>query len=167
MILKTWLLHVVVCFSSLTAFSQVDTLQPPFKRFPTLPPIQLLLRDSTTKYTKADIPKKKPVLLILFSPDCSHCQQTAEELMKYREQTKNFHVVMSTLHPIWQMNEFVTRYKINELENVVVGKDIYYLMPSFYSIKNLPFMAFYNKKGNLISVFEGAMSIEKAIKQFE
>jgi thioredoxin-related protein len=149
------------------AFAQVDTLQPPFKRFPTLPPIQLLLSDSTTKYTKEDIPKKKQVLLMLFSPDCSHCQHTAEELVKFKNQTTDFHIIMATLSPIWQMNDFVEKYRLSDLKNVVVGKDIYFFMPSFYSIKNLPFMAFYNKKGNLMSVFEGSMSIEKVIQLFD
>lgn len=165
--MKNLFVVILLQFIVTSAFCQVDSLQPPFKRFPTLPPIQLLLSDSTTKYTKADIPKKKPVLLMLFSPDCSHCQHTAEELVKFKNETKDFHIVMATLSPLWQMNDFAEKYNLSELENVTVGKDIYFFMPSFYSIKNLPFMAFYNKKGNLMSVFEGAMSIEKVIKLFD
>jgi len=71
---------------------------------------------------------------------------------------------MITFHPLWQMNAFVNDYKLKELPNLVVGKDIYYLMPSFYSIHNLPFLAMYDKKGDLISVFEGSMDVEKAIQ---
>lgn len=154
-------------FSFAVCFAQKDTVLPAYKRFPDLPPVQLLLGDSTTKYTKADIPKKKPVLFLLFSPDCSHCQRTAEEMTRYKEELKDIHIVMATLHPLWMMNGFVEKYKLNGLPNVVVGKDIYFFMPSFYNIKNLPFQAFYDRKGKMITVFEGSMPLPRIIDVFE
>mgnify|MGYP003296847424 FL=1 len=75
--------------------------------------------------------------------------------------------MMATLHSINQMNAFVEKYKLKELPNVVVGRDLYYLMPTFYGIKNLPYLAFYDKKGKLIRGFEGSMSIEKILQQFQ
>jgi thioredoxin-related protein len=152
---------------SCTAFSQVDTAQPPFKRFPTHPPLQMLLSDSVTKYTKNDLPKKTPVLFMLFSPDCSHCQHTAEEMIKYKDDIKDFQIVMTSLHPLWQMNAFIEKYRLKDLENVVIGKGLFNIMPSFYNIKNMPFQAFYNKKGNLITTFEGSMPLLKIIEVFK
>jgi len=152
---------------SCTAFPQVDTAQPPFKRFPTHPPLQMLLSDSVTKYTKNDLPKKTPVLFMLFSPDCSHCQHTAEEMIKYKDDIKDFQIVMTTLHPLWQMNSFVEKYRLKDLENVAIGKDLFNIMPSFYNIKNMPFQAFYNKKGNIITTFEGSMPLLKIIEVFK
>ncbi len=147
-------------------FSQVDTAQPPFKRFPGHPPLQMLLSDSVTKYTKNDLPKKTPVLFMLFSPDCTHCQHAAEELIKYKDDIKDFKIIMTTMHPLWQMNAFVEKYHLKELENVVIGKDMFYIMPSFYNVKTLPFLAFYNKKGKLVTTFEGSMSLLKIIEVF-
>lgn len=152
-----------VCLSSL---AQVDSTTPPYKKFPTLPPLQLLLGDSTTRFTKENLPGKKPVLLLLFSPECSHCQHEAEELTAHKEESKNIQVVMVTFHPLWQMNEFVNRYKLNELENVVVGKDLYLILPSFYAVHNLPFHALYDKKGNLLEVFDGATELSKMLEAF-
>ncbi len=162
-ILLNWLLIAISC----TAFSQVDTAQPPFKRFPTLPPLQILLSDSFTKYTRDDLPKKTPVLIMLFSPDCNHCQQTAEELIKYKDDIKDFQIVMTTLHPLWQMNAFVQKYHLKELKNVVIGKDVRYIMPSFYNVKTLPFLAFYNNKGKLITTFQGSMPLKRIIETFK
>ncbi len=160
-----FLFFLALCVS-MTSFAQVDSTTPPYKKFPTLPPIQILLGDSTTKYTKENIPAKKPVLIMLFSPECSHCQHEAEELTAYKEEMKNIQVVMITFHPLWQMNEFVEKYKLKDLNNVVVGKDIYLVLPSFYSVHNLPFHALYDKKGNLVSVFEGSMEISKVLQTF-
>ncbi|MCW3073759.1 MAG: hypothetical protein JWP69_828 [Flaviaesturariibacter sp.] len=157
----------IITFFSLAVCAQVDTIQPPYKRFPTLPPIQLLLGDSATKYTKDAIPKSKPVLVMLFSPDCVHCQQTAEEMMLHKEELKNIHIVMSTMHSLADMNSYVKKYRLAELKNVVAGKDMYYLLPPFYSVRYLPFMAFYNKSGELISVIEGGLSIPKVIELFK
>lgn len=154
-------------FFSLAAFAQTDSIQPPFKRFPTVPPIQLLLGDSTTKYTKANIPSKKPVLIMLFSPECSHCQHTAEEMIKYKDDLKDIQIIMATLHPLWQMNAFIKDYKLSELKNLVAGKDIYYILPPFYGISSLPYLAMYNKKGSLIMGFEGSMPIQKVLQVFK
>jgi thioredoxin-related protein len=161
-----FLIFILVCIS-LSGFAQVDSTTPPYKKFPVLPPIQILLGDSTTKYTKENLPKKKPVLIMLFSPDCSHCQHEAEQMVLHKNDLKNIQLVMITLNPLWQMNGFVGKYRLKELKNLVVGKDIYYTMPGFYDIRNLPFFALYDKEGNLISVFEGTMDITKVLEAFK
>jgi thioredoxin-related protein len=149
------------------ADAQVDSLLAPYQKHPTLPPIDLLMADSSTHFRKANIPPKTKVMLMLFSPDCSHCQHTAQELHKYKKEMKDIQVVMATMHPLSDMRNFITTYHLDSLENVKVGKDIYFFMIPFYSIHNLPFMAFYNKKGKLISVFEGSMPLQKVIALFK
>ena len=158
---------LILCLVALTGFSQVDSTTPAYRKYPTLPPLQLLLGDSATKYTKENLPKKKPVLIMLFSPECNHCQHTAEEMVKYKEDLKDIHIVMATMHSITKMNEFMQQYKLNELENVVAGRDIYYLLQGFYNIHSLPYLGFYDKKGNLIRGFEGSMPVKKIIETFK
>jgi len=162
-----YLIILLCIFSGLAGFSQTPEIQPPYKRFPTPPPIKILLSDSITLYTKAQLPEQKPILFMLFSPECSHCQHETEELVAHKEELKNVHIVMITFYPLWEMNEFIKNYKLNDMPNVIVGKDIYYTTPSFYNIHNLPFLAMYNSKGNLIDVFEGTMPIDKLIKTFK
>jgi len=165
--MKKWLVSFLLIFAMGSAMAQNTAQEPPYKQFPTLPPLQLLLSDSTTKFTKDDLPKKKPVFFLLFSPDCSHCQHTTEEILKYKDDFKDIEIVMATLNPLWQMNEFIEKYKLKELPNMVVGKDYSYVMPSFFNIKNLPFMAFYNKKGDLISIYEGSLDISRVLTIFD
>jgi len=155
---------LVLLISAVAASAQSDSIQPAYKRFPTYPPLQILLGDSTTKYTKDNLVKKKPVLVMVFSPDCEHCQHEAEEMVKYKDEIKDFQIVMVTFQPLWKMNAFVEKYQLNTVPNVVVGKDIYYLLTGFYEMKNLPFVALYNKKGDLITVSEGALGIRKIAK---
>lgn len=157
-------LFVLLCTT--TVFGQADSLQPAYKRFPTVPGLQLLLSDSTTKYTKADLPKKKPVLLVFFSPDCEHCQHEAEQMALHKEELKDIHIVMATTLPVYKMKAFAEQYGLNQMENVVVARDIYYLLPGFYQIRNLPYLALYDKKGKLIETFEGSVGMDKILSAF-
>jgi thiol-disulfide isomerase/thioredoxin len=149
----------------LSLAAQTDSIVPAYKRFPTLPPFQILLSDSSTVYTKAQLPSRKPVFMMVFSPECSHCQHAAEELHQFKKELKDVQVVMVTMHPLDKMKQFIEKYKLAELANVVVGQDIYYFMPGFFAFRNLPFMALYSKKGNLISTSEGGLPIMKVVEE--
>ena len=147
--------------------AQSDSIAPAYKRFPTLPPFQLLLSDSTTVYTKAQLPARKPVFFMVFSPECSHCQHAAEELHQFKKELKDVQVIMVTMHPLDKMKQFIEKYKLAELPNVVVGQDIYYFTPGFFAFRNLPFMALYSKKGNLISTSEGGLPLMKVVEELK
>ena len=166
-----------LCLSTTLALAQ-DTaarqpgtppMEAPFKRFPSVPPFQILLPDSSGIYAKANLPSKKAVLFMIFSPECSHCQHETEELVKYKDKLEDVQVVMVTL-PTYRLElvrEFITKYGLNELPNVVVGRDHTWFFPSFFDIGNLPYLAMYNKKGDLIHHFEGNMGMRKVAEVFK
>ena len=91
--MKIFFFALALVFAS-ASFAQQDTTSPPYKRFPALPPLQLLLSDSITKFTTADLPKKRPVLIMFFSPDCEHCQHETEQLVARKDEFKNIQVVI-------------------------------------------------------------------------
>src|SRR5215207_5124778 len=157
---------VFLIIAALVSNAQQDSMQPPYKRFPTLPPFHILLSDSSSVYAKAQLPKKTPVLFMVFIPDCSHCQNEAEELVKRKNELKDLQVVMVTLQSLKDMNNFIDRYGLREIDDLVVGKDMYYLFPSFYDFRNLPFHALYNKKGDLVTIFEGSVGLDKVLETF-
>ena len=165
--MKQLLVSILLLITIHLSAQNGDFSQPPYKRFPTTPPIQILLSDSTSLYTKSQLPQNKPILFILFSPECSHCQHETEELIAHKEELKNIQIVMITFQPLWEMKDFIIKYKLDDLPNVIVGKDIYFTTSSFYSIHNLPFLAMYDKKGDLISVYEGTLPIENVISIFK
>jgi thioredoxin-related protein len=163
-----WWLNLLLVMTVNLAFAQSPPVEPPveppFKRFPSLPPLTLLLGDSTTTYNKDSLPKSKPVLFMLFSTFCDHCQHTAEELFAKREQLKGIHIVMATLNTISEMNAFVKTYQLDQMSNVVVGKDLYFFMVPFFNIKQFPYLAFYGSNGQLIEGRNGVMSVEKMLE---
>ncbi len=165
--MKRSLLVLSCLFIAATLFAQVDSVKHPYQKFPTYPPVRLLQTDSVSFYTKEDLPKKKPVMLVLFNPQCQHCQHEAEELTKNIDQFKDVQIVMATTMLFDSMMTFREKYKLADHPNIVVAQDTHFFLPSFFMIHNLPFHAFYNKKKELISVFEGSMTIEKMVKELE
>ncbi len=153
---------------SLTGIGQVDSIaEPPYKRFPSVPPFKLLLTDSSSHFTKDDLAKKKAVMFMLFSPDCDHCQHETEEIIKNITAFDKVQIVMSTTLPFDKMVDYYNKYDLKRFDNIIVGKDQAYFLPVFYDIHNLPFLAFYNKKKELISVFSGALPINKVAEELK
>lgn len=160
---------IVLTIICLSVNAQTDSTIAPYKRFPTLPPMQILLTDSATLFGKAQIPLNTPVLYMLFDPECSHCQHETEELIAHKKDFEDIQVVMVTMprSSFSEVNDFISKYKVNELKHVVVGRDITYFMPAFYSIRNFPFLAMYDRNGDLITAFEGGLGIDKVIDHFK
>ena len=104
---------------------------------------------------------------MIFSPECSHCQHTAEDIVAHKDALKNIQIVMATLHTITQMNDFAKTYKLTDMANVVLGKDVHYILPPFYGIHSLPLMAFYKSNGDLIDTMEGSLPMEKVLEIFK
>ncbi len=165
--MKKILLSLFTLFFVSVAFSQNDSIQPPYKRFPSFPPVKLLLPDSSTYFTKANLDKKKPVMLMLFNPQCEHCQHETGELIKNIDKFKDIQIVMTTSMLFDSMLTFREKYKLADYKNIVVAQDENFFLVTYFMIRNLPFLAFYNKKKELISVFEGGLSMDKILMEFE
>jgi len=166
--MKTSLLSAIFILLSVIVYSQQDsTIQPPYKRFPTVPPFKLLKIDSTSYFTKNDLKKNKSVLIILFNPDCDHCKHEIEEIIKDMDEFKNIQIVMATMMPFDLMKSFYEKYGLAKFDNITMGRDFQYLLPSFFQIRFMPYLAMYDKKGNLLTTFEGTMKIEDLVNVFK
>ena len=176
---KMFLLFILISLT-FCSFSQADSVkksssysqqenvtEPPYKRFPTVPPLKLLLLDSTSYFSKNDLKKNKPVLIIVFNPDCEHCKHETEEIIKNIDSLKNIQIIMATIMPFDLMKSFYENYDLQRFQNITVGKDVQYTLPSFYQMHFMPYLAMYDKKGKLLATFEGAMKMEDLIHTFK
>lgn len=164
-----------ICSLFLTIFAQAQTApEVPAKadtalylRFPFVPPFNLYKVPDSTLFTKADLKKKKATLLMVFSPDCDHCQHETKELTDKIKLFKKVQIVMASWLPYDQIKQFYQDYHIANYPNITMGWDKVFMLPPYYKLQNLPFMALYDKKGNLISVFEGSVKLDKVAEAFE
>ena len=150
-----------------TLYSQADSTLPPYKRFPFFPPVKLLNTDSSSFFSKTDLDKKAAVLLVLFNPQCEHCQHETEAIIQHIDKFRHIQIVMATYAPFDSMMAFPERHQLAGYRNIIVAQDTHYFLTSFFTIRNLPFLAFYNRKKEFITVLEGFIPIEKVIAAFE
>jgi len=140
---------------------------PPFRRFPVVPEFRLLKTDSVTLLTKGKLKKNKPVLIMFFNPECDHCKHVTEEIIQHIDEFKKVQIVMAAWGPYGPMKNFYSTYKLGQFKNISVGQDFQNMLQSFYRIHNFPYLAMYDKHGNLLSTFEGTMKIEDLINVFK
>lgn len=159
--------YLVMLMLSIAMFCSASAQETPlYLKQRTPPPSVLLLTDSITKWNlKAKLQKDKPLLLIFFSPDCDHCQHETEQIIKNIQKFKGIQIVMATTQPFKDMKTFANKYKLANY-GITVGRDIAYVMPPYYEMKNLPYLAFYDKNKKLISTFEGGLGIPGILKAF-
>ena len=89
-----WILVWIIIFSGLMSNAQqgqAPQQEPPYKRSPTIPPLELLRPDST-KFTKDDL-KKQNTLIMYFSPDCDHCIHQTEDMIKRMNDLKKLQIL--------------------------------------------------------------------------
>jgi hypothetical protein len=74
--------------------------------------------------------------------------------------------VMATYQPFGEMKEFYAHYHLADHPNIKIGRDEKFFLAPFYRIRNLPYLALYDKKGNLITTFEGTQKIATLMNAF-
>lgn len=138
--------------------------QPPYLKNPVLPEFRILQKDSLTWFTKKDIKPGKPVMIMLFSPDCEHCQEETNMLQANKKQLGDLQIVMVTYQPLEKMQKFYTEYKIANNPNIYMGRDVPYFFGPYYKARSIPFLAIYDKQQKLVRVYDGGAKIDKILE---
>jgi thiol-disulfide isomerase/thioredoxin len=164
--MKQLICAAAIVFIGLYAHSQATEPDPPYLRFPTVPPVKLLMVDSATYFSKEKLKKNQPVLYIVFNPQCEHCQHETKEITANIDKFKKIQIIMATPETYDKMKAFYEEYKLKNYPNITMGRDEHFTLPSFFSIRNLPYLAFYDKNQKLISVHEGTYGVPKILEEF-
>lgn len=121
-----------------------------------IPPYRIFTTDSVF-VTPANLPKGKPVMIVYFSPDCSHCQRMMYELKPKLKQFTNVQVVMitwSSNYDIRAIREFKRDYGLKAYPNFTIGSEGYTrLVQNYYNVQTTPFIAMYDSNGKYYKYF--------------
>lgn len=158
---------VLACLFTGMLYAQKDSIDAPFKKFPGIPPFDLLQTDSSTHLTKAGINVKHKTLLMFFSPECSHCQHQTEDMLAAIDSLKDIQIVMATYQPFEEMVAFNQKYELPKYSNIKLGRDSKYFLPPFFRMKSLPYLALYDDRGNYITSFEGNQPVARLLQAFD
>lgn len=130
-----------------------------YLRFPEIPPFTLTQVPDSLPFVKADLNKKKATLIMLFSPDCEHCQHEMNELKKHIRLFKKIQIVMASPVDYTYIKKFYEEYQVNQFPNITMGRDGTYMLGTFYHIRSFPALFLYNKKGKFVKAFSGSVPV--------
>ncbi len=158
--MKNIFTFLALIFFSIKGFGQGDGEPPVYLRFPTIPQFTVFKAPDSTAFSREDLKKKKPVMFMVFSPDCEHCQHETEELLAHIKDLNNTQIVMVTYLPYDEMIAFYKNYKIANYPQITMARDTKFFFPVYFKVRNLPSIFLYDKKGNFKKAFEGSVKID-------
>ncbi|WP_158825537.1 TlpA family protein disulfide reductase [Mucilaginibacter lacusdianchii] len=161
------LLFILFALVTITGCTQAQNAQSDEKSNPQiqkLAPYRILNTDSVY-VTPAQLKKNKPVMLIYFSPDCSHCQHMMYEMQPKMKELANVQIVMITFTSYPMIKAFYRDFGISRYPNITIGTEGYtYKVQQYYKVKTTPYIAIYDAKGKLVKTYEKPPKIEELIK---
>ena len=143
---------IILTALTIAGFAQAQ-FEAPYQKNPTLPAFNMLMLDSSEVFNSYNIPKGRPVILIMFSPDCNHCEQLTDSLIANMDKLKKARIYMVTPMPLSFIKDFYVKKKLAKYENVVLGKDYEFFFPKFYNAYDVPFIVVYDRKKALVNTF--------------
>lgn len=154
-------------FLAATVLSQTNASTdsiPAYIRIGTVPAFTTYKAPDSSLFTKKDLQKGKPLLLMIFSPECGHCQNMVTEILKNIDHFSKNQIIMVTWLPYSDMMSFYKTYKIADYPKVTMLWDPKYFFLPYYHMQTFPKLIVYDKKGKFIKEFQGEIQIEEVWK---
>lgn len=163
--MKTFILVIICTFFYAGLIAQSTTpIESAYKRIPTIPPYNLRSVADSVLFTKADLKKKRPVIIMIFSPDCDHCIHATENLLANINLYRKAQIIMVSSLSYKSTQKFYDDLKLVQYPNIKVGYDKDRFLSSFYEVRNFPSIFLYDKKGNFKADFNDYPKFEEIAK---
>lgn len=151
--MKKSIFFITLLFLGSAAFAQYDTTAPYFKN-KVLPSFSLLSLDSVV-FTQNVLPENKNTIIMLFNPECEHCQEQLKLLLSLPEVAKTTNLVLTSTETLPKIKLFYNKFHLEKYPWICIGKDHKYFLGVFYKPKTIPVLAFYNKQKQLVYFSQG------------
>ena len=160
-------------FASLLSFLLISQLEAqvngdpgaPYLKNNKIPPFSITSVNGK-EITNKQMPAYPFTCIIIFSPDCPHCEKEAGDINKYADKFKNVLFIWDSYRDMESIKKFAAKYNLVGKPNVIIGRDPNFTLPTFYRPRMTPFMALY-KKGVLLKVYEEGADVFELIKIIE
>jgi len=157
---KKHFLFILLTTICIAAIAQDDSTLL-YRRFPIIPSFKLINVADSSIFTKDNLKKKKATIIMMFSPDCEHCQAETKELTAKIGLFKKAQIIMASPLDFNYLREFYKEYKIADYPTITMGRDPIYFFGTFFKVRSFPSIFVYDKKGNLVNSFTGSTPVEQ------
>ncbi|TWI87776.1 TlpA family protein disulfide reductase [Chitinophaga japonensis] len=125
-----------------------------------LPSFNLLLMDSTNRFSTDSLPEGKPVVLFYFSPDCPYCKAQTEAILANIYSLKNIQFCILTYASFSETKNYYERYELEKYPNIIVGQDCDTFFGRHFNATQVPYLAIYDDKKLLKQIVIGKVSAD-------
>lgn len=163
--MKKIVFTLIILISSISGFSQADTIAP-YLKTKLLPDFSLLTIDSV-EFNQSILDENKNTIIMLFNPECDHCKEQLEVLLSVPEVIKSAQIILSSVETHEKNRIFYNKNHLEKYPFVHLGKDHKYFFGKYYRPRTIPVLAIYNPKKQLIYFNQGNSNkkqIEEALK---
>jgi peroxiredoxin len=149
-------------FSALLAFGFTNTKRHPLQlKASDLPSFEITLLSGT----KTPVNKLTgKIALVLFQPDCDHCQREAEQIRQNLPGFKDFKIYFISSASAPEIDRFAKEYKLSAVPNVFFGQTSAQNIVNAFGPIEAPSIYLYSASGSLIEKFNGEVAIEVVLK---
>ena len=159
--MKKFVFTLLFFFGITISFAQTTTpVTPGFTTLP-LPAFSITKVPDSTIFTRGDLLKDKETIIMIFSPDCEHCQRETDSLIAHIDLFKDVQIVMASPLDYQEVKKFYGDYHIARYPIITMGRDGSYALGSFYHVHNFPSIYIYDKNGQFKNSFEGSYPVQK------
>ncbi|MGV3503657.1 MAG: TlpA family protein disulfide reductase [Adhaeribacter sp.] len=102
---------------------------------------------------------KGPTVLVLFQPDCDHCQREAKEIKANLPAFKDYTLYFVSNYPLPALEQFATDYGLNQQPNVIFASTSIDAILNTLGPQPSPSLYIYNDRGRLVNKFLGETPI--------
>jgi len=103
------------------------------------------------------------VVLILFQPECDHCQREAVEIEKNIAAFKDYTLYFISADTQPKIRKFGTDYKLDKHSNIFLGQTAVDSILSNFGAIDAPSVYIYNASGKLVEKFNGETDINRIL----
>jgi peroxiredoxin len=157
-----WIVLILVCLaiSCSSKRSEKDSAQA-IAETNDLPPLPVRLSDGNTIQTK-DL--KGKTILVLFQPDCDHCQNEARQIQENLASFKEYRLYFISSSPIAEIEKFASDYQLAGYDNVAFGWTPTEAVINTLGPIQAPSVYIYSEKGKLVKAINGEVDISVILK---
>jgi hypothetical protein len=126
-----------------------------------LPDMQITLLDGNVVDLKT---LKSKTVVVLFQPDCDHCQHEAEEIKANLDRFKKQTMYFVSSSPVDQILKFSNDYKLSGQSNIYFGSTTVQKILDTFGPIAAPSIYIYSETGQLIQRFNGQTPVAEIIQ---
>lgn len=133
----------------------------PYKKSRDLPAFNILKSDSVEIFNTFYIPKGRPIALMLFSPDCKHCNDLTDRLINGMDSLSDIRFyIMSMTENMTAIRKFAKDHHLEKYKNIeLVGCDYEFFFITHFGAMRVPTVAIFNSDKQFVELFESEITV--------